>query len=68
MERRASRPVRGRDGIDSHFEGSPLMAPPVPLLPLSPDERSVITRVVDAAPPLRPAIVEEIAALLGGSR
>ncbi|WP_258186430.1 hypothetical protein [Microbacterium sp. PAMC21962] len=41
------------------------MALAAPLLPLSPDERDVITRVVDNAPPLRPATVAELAALLG---
>lgn len=44
------------------------MATSVPLLPLSLEERRVVTPIVDNAPPLRPAIVEEIAALLGGAR
>jgi len=35
-----------------------------PLPPLSPDERAVVSRVVDSAPPLRPAVVAELAAIL----
>ncbi|WP_258524541.1 hypothetical protein [Microbacterium sp. SMR1] len=38
-----------------------------PLAPLSPDERAIVARVVDAAPPLRPALIAEIAALFGGA-
>lgn len=37
----------------------------LPIAPLSPDERAVVARVVDAAPPLRPGLVAEIAALIG---
>ncbi|WP_404435241.1 hypothetical protein [Microbacterium aerolatum] len=44
------------------------MAPAVSIAPLSSDERDVVTRVVDSAPPLRPATVSELAALLGGAR
>ncbi|MBP5802384.1 hypothetical protein J2D78_09845 [Microbacterium maritypicum] len=36
--------------------------------PLSLEERAVVSRVVDAAPTLRPATVAEISALLGGAR
>ena len=43
------------------------MAVAVPLLPLSPDERVIITRVVDPAPTLRPAVVAELAALIGAA-
>lgn len=32
---------------------------------LSPAEREVVARVVDDAPPLRPALVAEIASLIG---
>lgn len=39
--------------------------PSVP--PLSADERAIISRVVDSAPPLRPGIVAELSALLTGS-
>jgi len=34
--------------------------------PLSPEERAIVSRVVDVAPPLRPALVAEVAALFGG--
>lgn len=37
---------------------------PAPLLPLSADERAVVARVVDSAPPLRPAVVAELSALI----
>lgn len=38
-----------------------------PLAPLSSEERAIVSRVVDTAPPLRPALVAEIAALFGGA-
>lgn len=38
--------------------------PSVP--PLSVDERAVIARIVDQAPPLRPAVVAELSALITG--
>lgn len=38
-----------------------------PIAPLSPDEREIVARVVDAASPLRPAVVAELAALLGNA-
>lgn len=41
------------------------MPPVAPLAPLSPAERSVIARVVDAAPPLSAAAAAEVKALLG---
>lgn len=44
------------------------MATAAPLSPLSPEERSVVSRVVDAAPPLRPPAVAEVATLLGRPR
>ncbi|WP_194411411.1 hypothetical protein [Microbacterium cremeum] len=44
---------------------TPASAAPVP--PLSVDERVVISRVVDSAPPLRPALVAELAAIFGGA-
>lgn len=37
------------------------------IAPLSSDERAVIACVVDAAPPLRPAVVSELAAIFGGA-
>lgn len=40
---------------------------PAALLPLSAEERAVISRVVDPAPPLRPALVAELSALFTGS-
>lgn len=36
-----------------------------PIAPLSEDERRVVSRVVDSAPPLRPALVADLAALFG---
>lgn len=39
------------------------MASAVPLAPLSPEEREIIRSAVDQAPPLRPALVAELAAL-----
>ena len=39
-----------------------------PVAPPSAAERAIISRVVDAAPPLRPTVVAEIAALFGGAR
>ncbi|WP_275562774.1 hypothetical protein [Microbacterium aoyamense] len=39
-----------------------------PLAPLSLEERAIISRVVDDAPPLRPAIVSDLAALFAGVR
>ena len=41
---------------------------PAALAPLSPEVRAVISRVVDSAPPLRPATVADLAALFGGAR
>lgn len=41
------------------------MLGPAPLTPLSDAERAIVSRVVDTAPPLRPAVVSEIAALIG---
>lgn len=40
------------------------MASAAPLLPLSADERSIVARVVDSAPPLAPAVVAELSALI----
>lgn len=41
------------------------MAIAVTLPPLSAEERNVIARIVDAAPPLTPSTVAELSALLG---
>ncbi|WP_390178063.1 hypothetical protein [Microbacterium sp. MTN4-26] len=41
------------------------MATSAPLAPLSPDERDIISRVVDAAPPISPGTAAEISTLLG---
>lgn len=43
------------------------MAPAAPIAPPSPAEREIISRVVDSAPPLRPALVAELSALFGGA-
>lgn len=39
---------------------------PAPIAPPTPAERAIITRVVDPAPPLRPAVVAELSALFTG--
>jgi hypothetical protein len=40
---------------------------PAPLAPLSPEERDIVTRVVDAAPPISAGTAAEIKALLAPS-
>ena len=39
----------------------------LPIAPLSPNEREIIARVVDAAPPLTPTSQAELAALFAGA-
>lgn len=36
-----------------------------PIAPLSPEERAIVARVVDVAPPLSSTVVAEVATLLG---
>lgn len=44
-----------------------MAASAAPIAPLSSDERAIVSRVVDAAPPLRPALVSQLAAIFGGA-